>query len=88
MREVRCNTELTEEDKRRIEADDSIIYVFHGKRGGVVYAHDTVLRTLDAEAKRRNVERFYEVANRIVNDYCERMAKKAILEEKQKQLQD
>ena len=74
MREVGCNTELTDDDRKRIEEDESIIYVFHGKRGGVVYVHDTVLKTLDADSLQRNVDRMYETANQIIRDYCCRKA--------------
>ena len=74
MREVGCNTELTDGDRKRIEEDESIIAVYHGKRGGVVYVHDTVLKTLDADSLQRNVDRMYETANQIIRDYCRRKA--------------
>lgn len=74
MREVGCNTELTDDDRKRIEEDESIIAVYHGKRGGVVYVHDTVLKTLDADSLQRNVDRMYETANQIIRDYCRRKA--------------
>ena len=74
MRYVGCNTELTDADKKKIEEDESIIYVHHGKNGGVVYAHDTVLKTLNADSRRRNVENMNKAASKIVRDHCRRMA--------------
>lgn len=74
MREVECNTELTEYDKKRIAEDDSIIAVFHGKKGGTVYVRDTVLRTLSPEDMERNIKHMNDVANEIVRSYCRRVA--------------
>ena len=74
MREVECNTELTEYDKQCIAADDSIIAIYHGSKGGIIRVHDNFLRTLTPEQVQKNIDHMYDVANQIVDNYCRRMA--------------